>query len=370
MESEGDEASHQVSSNPSLKILKLPPELIVEIILRLPVKSLLQYRCVSKSWRDLISSHKFIKNHVAISGNNKDCTHHRILWWEVLRCNLKNVSLSSLLYVDSVSEIIDSDYPMKYPYIPARRHIAVQIMGSVNGLICLAIEKENFFFWNPSLRKFKNFPTAKLKLPAGSSYKLMYGFGYDEIHDDCKVVVGWKTFHSYHFEVKIYSLNNDSWRSVDDFPGGKLYMKWEFMPGLFVNGKLHSGNNIIYSCRDTCSHKIIDWDIISIDLVDGKWGKVEKPCYGEGDFTSKLGVLGGNLSMFCNYQSHADVWVMEYGIKESWTKICVINRPKSPVMHMFIPLFFMSNKGELMFVFDSIFIIYNPKNDSSRYWLS
>ncbi|XP_059316844.1 F-box/kelch-repeat protein At3g23880-like [Lycium ferocissimum] len=241
-------------------------------------------------------------------------------------------------------------------------------MGSVNGLIGLAIEEENFFFWNPSLRQFKKFPTAKLKLPAGSSHIFMYGFGYDEIHDDYKVVVGWQSFYPYHYEVKIYSLNSDSWRSVDDFPGGRRYMKSEIKLGLFVNGKLHWGNNITCSCRDTCSHKIIDWDIISIDLVDAKWGKVEKPCYGEGDFTSKLGVLGGNLSMFCNYQSHADVWVMkEYGIKECWTKICAISRPKSLVMHKFIPPFFLSNKGELMFVFDSIFIIYNPKNDSTRY---
>ncbi|GMN36496.1 hypothetical protein TIFTF001_006070 [Ficus carica] len=40
-----------------------PPEIITDIICRLPVKDLLRYRCVSKSWRSMIDGPDFIKLH-------------------------------------------------------------------------------------------------------------------------------------------------------------------------------------------------------------------------------------------------------------------------------------------------------------------
>lgn len=43
--------------------LGLPHELIVEILLRLPIRSLLRFKCVSTSWRSLISNPHFTKSH-------------------------------------------------------------------------------------------------------------------------------------------------------------------------------------------------------------------------------------------------------------------------------------------------------------------
>ncbi|KAK2406996.1 F-box/kelch-repeat protein [Trifolium repens] len=54
--------------SPSLaSVDHIPFDLVEEILCRLPVKFLLQLRCVCKSWNSLISHHKFAKKHLSMS---------------------------------------------------------------------------------------------------------------------------------------------------------------------------------------------------------------------------------------------------------------------------------------------------------------
>jgi hypothetical protein len=43
---------------------ELPEELVLEILIRLPVKSLRCFKCVSKAWRTEISDPSFILSHL------------------------------------------------------------------------------------------------------------------------------------------------------------------------------------------------------------------------------------------------------------------------------------------------------------------
>ncbi|XP_060198590.1 F-box/kelch-repeat protein At3g23880-like isoform X1 [Lycium barbarum] len=366
MESEGNEASHlcakrnkptnhsQFPSSSmqdlSLKICILPTELITEILLRLPVKSLLKFRCVSKSWLALISSPQFVNTHLSICANNKDNTHQRlIVTVNRHKYNLKDISVSSLLY-DSVTEALDLDYPTR------NTHKCISIVGSINGLICLSVGEANFFIWNPLVRKFKELSDCRDAFCFG--YPCIYGFGYDERHDDYKVVVGLankRYDRSFLVKVKMYSLTSDSWTSIEDFRSDWFAIR----SAMFVNGKLH------WTICTYC-HPCDSWDIISIDLADRKWGKVEQPSYEEGDIYSTLGVLGTDLSVCYNYLGiRADVWVMkEYGVKKSWIKMFTICHPFEPLAFEFYTFFCMSNKGKVLFVCGPNVRIYNPKDDS------
>ncbi|WMV46688.1 hypothetical protein MTR67_040073 [Solanum verrucosum] len=368
MESEGDEDTHQPPkwSRPTkqaqfsstsekdsfLTIPVLPEELITEILLRLPVEPLLKFRSVSKSW--LISSPEFVKSHLSVSANNKDYTHHRVMRSFRGTLDLKDYTLSSL-FSESVTEVFDLNYRNEWPH-------SVMILGSVNGLICLVGERYDLFLWNPSNRKYKKLPdpTSTMWFEQGR----IYGFGYDEFHDDYKLVDGFCSDDKSGLGgLKIYSLNSDSWGSVDDRQSQDEIRRG----GKFVKGKLHWPTA-------TVDHLIInykDWNIISFDLANEKWGEVEHPCYREGDIALILGVLGSDLSVFCDYSSsHVDVWVMkEYGVKESWTKMFTINYPDHLVGygHALSWPSFISNKGEILVVFISASVICNPKDASLRY---
>ena len=54
------------------KQIDLPPEVMHEILSRLPVKPLCRFKLVSKPWLSLISNPKFIAMHSKAIENNKD----------------------------------------------------------------------------------------------------------------------------------------------------------------------------------------------------------------------------------------------------------------------------------------------------------
>ncbi|XP_059293566.1 F-box/kelch-repeat protein At3g23880-like [Lycium ferocissimum] len=202
----------------------LPIELIVEILSRLPVKTLLKFRCVSKSWLALIRSPEFVKTHLNVSAKNKDYTHHRLVLTETINLFssfniqyiLRDCSISSLRNNSGI-EASDLNYPMK------NQQQSVCVVGSVNGLICLAIKDTDLVLWNPSIRLFKNLPDSGPSVTGDYHFdSCIYGFGYDESNDDYKVVgVLWNRYKLWHpLEVKIYSLKSNSWRSMDDIPDG------------------------------------------------------------------------------------------------------------------------------------------------------
>lgn len=268
------------------------------------------------------------------------------------RFNLKNCSIRSLLY-EPLTEAVTISYPRKHP----RR--SVWVVGSCNGLICIAINDKDLFLWNPSVRKSKKLPD--VDVPMGRGFYIVYGFGFDETTEDYKVVGIFCAFGKVggcETMVKIYSLKTNSWRRIEDFKGGVPLDD----SGMFAQGKLH------WSASPGEGFSS-GWDIVSLDLEREIYGMVEQPNYGQGDFTSVLGVLGECISVLCNYQkTRADVWVLkEYGVKESWTKVISIPYIDDPGKYMYsIPLCILPN-GEVLLALGSSFVVYNLKDNSLKF---
>ena len=87
---------HELKKHCSMaSIAFLPTELIVEIISRLPMKYLLQLRCISKFYKTLISNPYFVQMHLEKSARNPCLA---LMWQDDLMhedCRIITLSVSS-----------------------------------------------------------------------------------------------------------------------------------------------------------------------------------------------------------------------------------------------------------------------------------
>ncbi|XP_030924560.1 F-box/kelch-repeat protein At3g23880-like [Quercus lobata] len=301
---------------------RLPDDLVYDILTRLPVKSLIRFRCVSRSWYCTITDSDFITKHLEranlLSNGCLLCNPHRIGQYSscdylcTFVCNTDRTS----------TEISRFEFPSYDEYL----------VGFSNGIICLANYAVEFshvlYLWNPSIRKFKRLLATPLIGPCDNA---AFGFGYHLQNNDYKILrfVFFRTYRRVKVppaEAEIYTLSTDSWRrvviSVESFCGTGSNESVDFIESsicLFFNGALHS---IAYS-RD---HNFI----LSFDLNDERFRKILlPPNYLNGVSVSAeyLAVFKGSLALIVFGEGVAEnsnichIWVMkEYGVVESWTK--------------------------------------------------
>ncbi|KAM7497593.1 hypothetical protein LguiA_022007 [Lonicera macranthoides] len=133
----------------------IPPELLIDILTRLPVKTLLRYTSVSKSWHSLITSPSFIATHL----NNQR--------------NLNNQT--PFLLFRHCTQVEANEDPW--------------IVGTCDGLVCLS-SSDIVALWNPSLRKSLILPKPSLQshglIPR--DIRTCIGFGIHPVTNDCKIV--------------------------------------------------------------------------------------------------------------------------------------------------------------------------------------
>ncbi|XP_059645936.1 F-box protein CPR1-like [Cornus florida] len=314
----------------------IPVEVIADILSRLPVKSLLRFRCVLKSWCALIDSPSFIKSH--LNRSIKTNTNHSFIF------RIENLYSIDL---DSLDHAVRLDNPIK-------NEEETELVVSLDGLVILCNPFYNeVILWNPSTRKHRKLPVSQVEFPSGCPFInfTALGLGYDSVSDDYKLVrmvqfVG-KDDDSFHSEVKVYSLKSNTWRRVRDFPYHLLH---RVLPGITINGALHW----VVTPKpklDTASL------IASFDLGVEEYRLVPKPeCLDEDIVPLFVVALGDCLCIVCKYPGgRVDIWVMkEYGVKESWTKLFSIAEPSMfGSFHFLRPLAYSKSGGEVLLELDN-----------------
>ncbi|XP_073302609.1 F-box protein CPR1-like [Primulina huaijiensis] len=280
----------------------LPLDLIEDILRRLPVKSLKRFRSVAKSWCFLIDSEKFVKSHLRqslISNSN----HHLILGG----LDLYSIDLGPL----DKARVIKP--PFSYKTVDG-------VTNSCYGLVLVMSEPP--VLWNPFSGSYRVLPGSSLEYPPGSDYYVMvsHGFGYDSKNDDYKVlkVLEFRD-QSTHFPIRrgteIYGLKSNSWKKIEDFPyslpliGGNSRAH--------VNGSFHT---LVYTYENIHPVQIMAFSVETekhYEVMLPKGNRIR-------NFELNLTVVGGYLGLICTNRSRVVIWVMEYGVEESWSKLLTI----------------------------------------------
>ncbi|GAU24893.1 hypothetical protein TSUD_116170 [Trifolium subterraneum] len=286
-----------LKSPPSLQAPPLPTlslDLIEEILCRLPVKLLLQFRCLNKSFKSLISDSKFAKKHLRLSTKR----HH-------LMVSSTNNSDELVLFDSPIaSDFPTSTLPLTQISYPNCFKTGYWTSCSCDGIFCLTMrDHSSAILWNPSLRTFKILPPLDNK-PLLSAYS----FGYDKFIHNYKVIA--MSFFTEKCEVSVLTLGMDSWRRIQDFPSSGLVRGL----GIFVAG--------------TVNWLPLDNLIVSLDLKKELYQKIPQPPLV--DLKKGIWTLGALKDCLCIYGSSddivfLDIWITkEYRNKASWTKLyCV-----------------------------------------------
>jgi hypothetical protein len=174
---------------------ELPEDLVAQILVWLPVVSLLRLKCVCKSWYALITHKNFIAKHLL---HNKNSNTHILLQTRDKATEDYVVSMLSYetLQVSHTKPLPPPYFEIDKKFVPPPIHgfhlkVDIVVVGSCNGIVCLHDNYGlNIVLWNPATRETKVVPESKLlRCPVG--YLVYFngiGFGFDAKTNDYKII--------------------------------------------------------------------------------------------------------------------------------------------------------------------------------------
>lgn len=328
--------SKQEDDNQSTRgIETLPREIVFDILSKLPISSLVQFKYVCRAWRVLTQDPNLVDLYNSRTEEENPCL--------IFHCDFPIRNL--LYFVDFQADRDDEKQAVKRIQTPFCSSMPeFNVIGSCNGLLCLSdsLYNEGLYVYNPFTRDYRELP----KTNQFQNQEVVFGFGFHPTTKEYKVVKiiyyenGYRglrnRFRISSSEVQVFTLGSSRWRSL-----GKVshdLHKWPTAQVL-VNGRLHwvTGRRKYRTGRN----------VVSFDLGDEKFREVPRP-----DVVAlrrceyHLFVMRGCLSAaFCFSKGKLEIWVMkEYGVKDSWVKEFVIANytPKAIKQEVIQPPFCVS----------------------------
>jgi F-box interacting protein len=292
----------------------LPEDVIIEILSRLPVKWLLRYKCVCKSWYALITNPDFINKHLTWA------TSHNPRRGLFLTCE-HEITRTPLVFLRAYETLEGSRYVDISQFFPHDID-DLGVYGPCNGIFCLHGGFEDrddpLVLWNPATRESKALPV--IHRPPEVLISFNFGFGFDPKANDYKVV-RILNFSSLKCEVEVYSLRTDSWRVINQSLNPTYRVRSPRFPS-YSNGVHHW-----WAC-DLCNRD--SRFLLSFDMSNEVFQETPFPPLIERSplfpLFEDIAVINDSVALVSVYYGREvkcyDIWVMnECGVKGSWTKL-------------------------------------------------
>ncbi|KAL4578972.1 hypothetical protein LXL04_015107 [Taraxacum kok-saghyz] len=356
----------------------LPFHIHEEILKMLPIKSLIRFRSVSKTWKSLIDSLEFISAH---SHHHNRPQHLLVSYQEPIPRETKYV-----FFVDDDSFPQQRFVPTFPPSITLPR-----IVGSSYGLLCLdcslwelqSYRRTMSVLWNPSIRKSIAIVVPDMPDMSFTGHDTFLGFGVCPVTIDPKIVhitqfrpwIDKKSQTGNFWTVKVYKLSSGKCKSLSrNLPSILIRVR---RPQVVIN-------RFIYWCATeypTLGSTSRSRDLImSFDLIDENFKVVDLPNsianppptdFSISKLRESLVMIVCNGEKYNKEQVYCTVWLMEDGVERSFTKLYTIKAPGDSIMAMG----FRKRGGPIMEVEDYIFdstklVVYEPNSQVNSHLLS
>ncbi|KAL5710458.1 hypothetical protein ACHQM5_021017 [Ranunculus cassubicifolius] len=337
---------------------EVPQEVVMEILSWLPIKPLLRFKCVSKTWLQLLTSDPhFINLHTQrfskVNDNNN--TNPGIV---VLR--LEN---SDFYFSPDYAQHDYNDEDKVIKLEPPFDKSAFVLFGICNGLLCVSNGIDDKFskvyIWNPLVGDHITLPSSTIQshIP---EHGTTFGFGFHQGTNEYKVIRLCSISDSPTLEseflshVSVYTLGTESWRTLDDVP---YHIGLDKTMVGRANGALH-----------WFAKKLGTGVIVSFDIKDEVFREIPGPNGVSYDqYEVSVGDLGGFLSLCTYHDKLIQIWVMsENG---SWTYKYKFGRRKIlSVFGLFsvLDLLYVSKEGEVIVKKNYRDVILHNPNTKSR----
>ncbi|KAL4607534.1 hypothetical protein ACB092_09G181900 [Castanea dentata] len=338
--------SHRMRK-PTLSSERVPDEVVFDILTHLPVKPIIRFRCVSKSWNSTITTPIFITTHLNHNRAKSSVPNNDYLLYT-------SRAMHPSTHQQLCAVVRNSDHTLTELSRCRSPFCGSNVIGFCNGIYCF-FENNNYTIslWNPSIKKLKILTPVRIPRYDGM---VTHGLVYNSLNNDFKIlrivfdgeVSGYKV--PLPLEAGVYTWSTDSWRYIDIYmeslSGSGLnasIVDIQEKPFIFVNGALHSmihtrGHNFIL-CFDV-NDETFQAIMLPENYLDGL-----SPDF---DQFEQLVVFKGSLALVAFgrdlYEEHdlCFIWVMmEYGMFDSWTK-------KTVAVDLVERFFGCTRRGELL----------------------
>ncbi|KAL9173350.1 hypothetical protein ABFS82_03G108100 [Erythranthe guttata] len=334
----------------------LPPEITIDTLSRLPIRTIIRCRLVCKSWRNLIQTREFADSHLSKSASGIVITSGFSRYLEIYEFVDELDLESHELHYNPVTEFNCDNFIESF-----------ELQSSAKGLLFFGVvesEPSALHICNPLTREF-------IQLP---NYEVVYslptlvncGFGVSKITGQYKVVRivhecicdphTFKLLKYTNCVCHVYTLGTGTWRKIA--PGAPFGSDW-YSVGVFLNGSLYwlvtdfEGYNLI-SCFDLETEIFSTFPPPSLLKRERRPGGLE------------LVALGDYLCV-CDNTSDDEIvmWLMkECGDEKSWTKDFVVRISDSDFLRGYggsceiaypIKVF---KDGDILMVLSDLYIFY------------
>ncbi|XP_074378712.1 F-box protein At2g21930-like [Apium graveolens] len=295
----------------------IPDDLIINILQRLPVKTLLRFKTVSKRWLSLISDPSFVYSHLRHASENNES-----LIFNIKRYYHYKYSIA-LRHIDSTVDL---------PYFEGELLRDLYIIGSSNGIVCLVknyradlVSYRNhlhrasgiyetrslnlqIYLWNPATKKSKLLPPPHC-LVTNFAFEQV-GFGFDPLVNDYKVVMC-----HYHLNrdtcAVVYSTNANAWKEIER---PKIYPQLSVCDAC-VNGVLYWSSYHCVMLYDLNKEVFYDHRFPA-NVLRTSGGKLL--CVRIMEMKDSIAVITYTNDV-ARLQSKVNLWTVDDGFERSWT---------------------------------------------------